>query len=180
MNAAPPTTAIICAAGPVRTCHSKSSEAAIPGSDAPITRRSSSRSAQSPPCQQAPTDRAGHRQRHDQRRDSPPMGIEGPCFLDVAQPQPIDLGRQALGTRKAVRPGQCVKAGKDSAPRQTQVPSRRFQSPGDILDSANISAPPSSASLSHTGDKASHTAFQLSFEAKTRKLSAVPPPSDTA
>ena len=46
MIAAPPITAIICAAGPVRTCHSNNRLAAIPGSAAPRMRRRSSRSPQ--------------------------------------------------------------------------------------------------------------------------------------
>ncbi len=65
-------------------------------------------------------------------------------------------------------------------PAPTASASRRFHSPGDTHASASISALPISASDSHTGDKASHTAFQLSFEAKTRNANAVPPPSDTA
>ena len=44
MIAAQPTTAIICDAGPVRVCHSSRTEATKPGTAAPITRRSSSRS----------------------------------------------------------------------------------------------------------------------------------------
>ena len=42
------------------------------------------------------------------------------------------------------------------------------------------SAPPSAATDSHTGESASHTGCQLSFEAKTRKQSAVPPASVAA
>jgi len=45
VSAAAPTVASICAAGPVRVCHSSKSDAAIPGTAAPMIRRRSSRSA---------------------------------------------------------------------------------------------------------------------------------------
>ena len=67
-----------------------------------------------------------------------------------------------------------------TSPAPAAKASRRFQSPGDNHASANINALPTSASDSHTGDKASHTAPRLSFDAKTRKQSAVAPPSVTA
>ena len=43
-----------------------------------------------------------------------------------------------------------------------------------------MSALPISASDSQTGESASQTAYRLSFDANTRKQSAVAPPSDTA
>ena len=66
------------------------------------------------------------------------------------------------------------------SPAMSARPKRRFQSPGDTHARLNISALPISASDSHTGDRASHTAFQLSLDAKMRKQSAVAPPSVTA
>ena len=49
-----------------------------------------------------------------------------------------------------------------TAPATSASTSRRFQSPGDSQANAYISAPPSSASDSHTGDKASQTGARLS------------------
>ena len=174
MIAPPPTTAIICAAGPVRVCQSSSS-ARGDARHAPrrCTRRSSSRSPRLPPDQQAPADRAGDRQGDDQRRDAPAVAIDRPRFLDVAQPQPLDFGRHALEPLEAMRPGRARGRRRRSSPRPTASASRRFQSAGDSQARPNISALPSNASDSHTGDSASHTASQLSFEAKTRKASAV-------
>ena len=54
---------------------------------------------------------------------------------------------------------------------------RRFQSAGERKAIANSKAPPSKASDSHTGDRASHTAARLAFDANRTKPSAVPPAS---
>ena len=70
----------------------------------------------------------GDRQRDDQRRDAPAVPVDRPRFLDVAQPQPLDLGRDALEPLQALRPGQRVEGGDDRRPPPTASASRRFQS----------------------------------------------------
>ena len=144
-----------------------------PGTAAPITRRSSSRSLRRIHIVQPPADRSGDRKRDDQGRDAPAVPIDRPRFLDVAEPQSLDLGRHAFQPLQAMRPDQRMKARRRSRPRRSPAAAAASSRAGDTQASANISAPPTSASDSQTGDSASHTAYQLSFEAKTRKASAV-------
>ncbi len=133
-----------------------------PGAAAARVRRSSSRSPRLRHDQQQPADRPGHAaSASDQRRGLPAVAIDRPRLAHVAQPQALDFGRHAFEPLTGNAATSARGTRRRSAPAPTASASRRFQSAGDSHARPNSKAPPSKASDSHTGDKASQTASRL-------------------
>ena len=134
-RAAAPTLAIICAAGPVRVCHRRSSDAARAGTVSSEDSPKNVAVAPPHPGEEQPSNPAGDRQSDDEGRDSPAVPIDRPCLLHMAQPQLLDLGRDMLRALKALRPCPGVKADDHHAAASASA-RRRFQSPGESHASA--------------------------------------------
>ena len=102
----------------------------MPGKAAPMVRRSSSGSPRrriqiSTSQPTAPV--AG--KRHDQRGDAPAVHVKRPRFLDVAQPQPLDLGRYAFEPLQAVRPHQRMECREDDSGGDAPAPAAASSRP---------------------------------------------------
>ncbi len=117
----------------------------------------------------APAEQRRRRQRNRHRRDPPAVAVEWLALRGHGRA----TARSLRATRLPAAAGSCGQARAwnpaTAAPAAIAAPSRAFQPSSFSSARPSITAPPTAASLSHTGDSASHTACRLASEANSRK-----------